>query len=135
MMTHPRGDVRLTINGEEKTLRLTLGALADIEERLGGNFEALAERLKNPRVADLIFLLHALLGGGGTPLTIEALKASDIDLAEAARAIGDAFKALGSNEGDDQEEAPGKPQAPGATSSPESLGAAPTNGASGLGSP
>lgn len=101
-MTHPRGTVRLRINGEEETLRLTLGALADIEDRLGGgDIAALAERLKRPSAADILIILQALLTGGGAALTLEALKASDIDLAEAARAIADAFAAL--------ESAPGKP--------------------------
>lgn len=103
-MTHPRGDVRIRINGEDKTLRLTLGALADIEDRLGGgDLPALQARLKNPRVADMIVILHALLTGGGTPLAMEALKASDLDLADAASAIARAFEGLG---GDG---APGKP--------------------------
>lgn len=117
-MTHPRGDVRLTINGEEKTLRLTLGALADIEDRLGGgDLTALEARLKNPRVADIILVLHALLlGGGGSAgagLTLEALKASDLDLGEATRAIARAFESLG------DDDAPGK----------SALGKAKTNGA------
>lgn len=102
-MTHPRGDVRIRINGEEKVLRLTLGALAEIEEALGGgDFEALRQRLKKPRVSDIIMILHALLAGGGAPMAIEALKASDVDLSDASRAIAKAFEALG---GDD---APGK---------------------------
>jgi len=100
-MVHPRGDVRLTINGEEKNLRLTLGALAEIEERLGGgSLELLQERLKTPRVTDIILILHALLGGGGAALTLEALKASDVNLNEAAAAIAKAFESLS--------EAPGK---------------------------
>ncbi|WP_428410011.1 GTA-gp10 family protein [Hyphococcus sp.] len=104
-MTHPRGDVSISINGEEKTLRLTLGALADIEEKLGqGDLSALQARLQNPRVADIILILHALLAGGGAALTLEALKASDLDLGEATRAIAKAFEALGG------EETPGKPQ-------------------------
>ncbi|MAW80219.1 MAG: hypothetical protein CMI63_08265 [Parvularcula sp.] len=105
-MTHPRGDVSITINGEDKTLRLTLGALADIEDKLGGgDLAALQARLKNPRVSDIILILHALLAGGGAALTLEALKASDLDLAEATRAIAKAFEVLGG------EETPGKPQA------------------------
>lgn len=104
-MTHPRGDVRIKINGEEKTLRLTLGALAEIEDRLGGDLSALQARLKNPRVADIILVLHALLTGGGAPMAMEALKASDLDLPAAARAIAKAFEAL------EAEAPPGKPQA------------------------
>lgn len=93
-MAHPRGDVRIKINGEEKTLRLTLGALADMEDRLGGDLAALQVRLKNPRVADIILVLHALLTGGGAPMAMEALKASDLDLPAATRAIAKAFEAL-----------------------------------------
>ena len=90
-MTHPRGDVSITINGEDKTLRLTLGALADIEDKLGGgDLAALQARLKNPRVSDIILILHALLAGGGAALTL---------------AIAKAFEVLGG------EETPGKPQA------------------------
>ncbi|GJL92777.1 GTA-gp10 family protein [Hyphococcus sp.] len=121
-MIHPRGDVRLKINGEEQTLRLTLGALADIEDRLGGgDLSALQARLKKPRVADIILVLHALLtgggGSGGAALTLEALKASDLDLGEATRAIANAFESLGAD--DVSEGAPGKPH----------LGEGQTNGA------
>ena len=99
-MTHPRGDTRLTINGEEKTLRLTLGALAVIEEHLGGgDLAALQARLKTPRISDILFILHTLLTGGGAALTLEALKASDIDLTQATQAIAKAFEALGGEEG------------------------------------
>ena len=94
-MAHPRGDVRLKINGEDQTLRLTLGALADIETAFGGSVEALSERLKNPRVADILIILHALLSGGGARLSLEALKASDLDIAEASAAIAKAFEGLG----------------------------------------
>ncbi len=103
-MSRRNGDVRLAINGEERTLRLTLGALAEIEAAFGGDFDALQARLKNPRVSDVILILHALLAGGGAPLAIEALKASDLNLADAARAVADCFGAL--NDG----ETPGKPR-------------------------
>lgn len=103
-MTHPRGDVLLRINGEEKILRLTLGALAEIEAAFGGDVEALKARLARPRVGDIILILRALLAGGGAPVSLEALKASDVDLAAAAGAIADAFRVL--SEGG--EAAPGK---------------------------
>lgn len=101
----PPNTISLKINGEAHPLRLTLGALADIEAAFGGDVDAMAARLKAPRVADILVVLHALLTGGGAALTLEALKASDIDLAEAARAVAKAFEALGSA-GDDP---PGKP--------------------------
>jgi len=97
--------ISLKINGEAHPLRLTLGALADIEAAFGGDVDAMTARLKNPRVADILIVLHALLVGGGAALTLEALKASDIDLAEAARAVAKAFEALGATENS----SPGKP--------------------------
>ena len=103
--------VSISINGERKPLRLTLGALAEIEEALGGDIESLKARLANPRVGDLLVILNALLRGGGVSLSIEALKAADVDLAAAAGAIAKAFQAL---------EAPGKPHiAPSQTASLE----------------
>lgn len=103
-MSHPRGDVPLVINGETKTLRLTLGALADIEAAFGGDAEALKARLRRPRVGDIVLILHALLAGGGAGLSLEALKASDVNLSDAAAAIAKAFEALGGSDG----EGPGK---------------------------
>ena len=109
-MTHPHNS-EILINGETHKLRLTLGALAQIEERLGGDFEALQERLKSPRVSDIIVILHALLMGGGGALSLSVLKASDLDLGDAARAIATAFEAFGPDQ-----EAPGKPEAPSGSS-------------------
>lgn len=97
-MAHPRGDIPIVINGEEKTLRLTLGALADIEAAFGGDAEAMKARLQRPRVSDIILILHALLGGGGAAMTLEALKASDINLTDAAKAVAKAFESLGEGE-------------------------------------
>jgi len=93
--TFKKGDASIAINGAPRTLRLTLGALAELEERLGGGeFSAMQARLEAPRIADLLVILQALLRGGGFIISLEALKASDIDLAAAARAVGEAFKAL-----------------------------------------
>ncbi len=103
-MPHPRGDAFLRINGEEKRLRLTLGALADIEAAFGGDVETLKARLARPRAGDVIVILHALIAGGGAAVSIDALKASDIDIAAAAAAIAEAFSAVGA----DGEGAPGK---------------------------
>lgn len=114
-----RADATLRVDGEMRPLRLTLGALADIEAAFGGDFETLKARLENPRVGDLLVILHALLNGGGASLTIEALKAADIDFTEAGAAIARAFAALNA----EHESPPGKPRgekaaSPGATGSP-----------------
>ena len=118
-MAHPH-DSQIVINGEAHPLRLTLGALAQIETALGGgDFEALQARLAKPSVSDMIAILHALLMGAGAQMPLAVLKASDVDLAEAARAIASAFSALAHQgaPGDaalqpapPQQEAPGKSQ-------------------------
>ncbi|MCB2099059.1 MAG: gene transfer agent family protein [Parvularculaceae bacterium] len=100
MTQHRKGDAELRINGETMTLRLTLGALAALEETLGGgDFTALQKKLEAPRVSDLLLILQALIQGGGRLVSIDALKASDIDLGEAARAIAEAFRALATEKG------------------------------------
>ena len=87
-----RGEGKICINGEDHKLCLTLGALAQLEEALGGgDYSQLQQRLKKPRVNDIILILHALLMGGGSLLTLEALKASNINLESAAAAIATAF--------------------------------------------
>ncbi|MBB5518092.1 GTA-gp10 family protein [Amphiplicatus metriothermophilus] len=110
-------DPVLIVNGEKARLRLTLGALARIEESLGaGGFSAMRARLSALSVGDLMLILHALLEGGGTRMSLEALRAADIDVGEAARAVAEAFRVL-NPEGDGP---PGKPAAdsPGAGGSP-----------------
>lgn len=110
-------DPVLIINGEEARLRLTLGALARIEQELGGgDFATARARLSALSVADLLFILHALLEGGGAKTSMEALKAADIDVGEAARAVAAAFRALDPG----ADETPGKPKAgsPGGGGSP-----------------
>ncbi|MEL6111212.1 MAG: GTA-gp10 family protein [Pseudomonadota bacterium] len=93
---HPRGDATLTIDGEDHRLRLTLGALADIETALGARtIGDLQDRLKDPSLGDLLMILHALLTGGGAQMTLAALRASDLDLRAATNAIAQAFRALG----------------------------------------
>lgn len=89
------GDAALTVDGERVALRLTLGALAEIEDRLGGgDFSELARRLEKPGVGHLLLLIEALSAGGGRRLTARALETAEIDLAEAARAVAKAFAAL-----------------------------------------
>lgn len=82
-MTNPqRGEVAIRIDGSERVMRLTLGALAELEERLGaGSLLALAERFEKGAVptADLITLLAAGLRGGGTAVTEAELAAASIE--------------------------------------------------------
>ena len=92
-LNHKRGEESITIDGQDHTLCLTLGALAELEETLGqGSLAALQERLKSPRIHDVLLILHALLRGGGAGLTLEVLKASNVDFGQATRAIAAAFR-------------------------------------------
>ncbi len=68
-MANPfRGEVELTIDGEPRVMRLTLGALAELEAKL--KCESLLDMITRFetggfRVRDLIGLLTAGLNGGG----------------------------------------------------------------------
>lgn len=77
-----RGDVTLTLNGEAQVMRLTLGALAELEAALGeGSLLALVERFETGAfsAADLIALLLAGLRGGGMAIDRTALMAGSIE--------------------------------------------------------
>lgn len=74
-----RGEVRLTLNGQEYLARLTLGALAELEENLAEpSLVALVERFESKSFTsrDVLALLAAGLRGGGAEI-------SDADLAQA----------------------------------------------------
>lgn len=76
-----RGEVALVVNGRACTMRLTLGALAELETALGsGSLVALAERFEAGDVAarDLIALLAAGLRGGGEHVTEDEVARADI---------------------------------------------------------
>ncbi len=75
-----RGEIDAVIGGERYVLCLTLGALAELENRLAaGDLVGLAERFEKGRVsaADLIALIGAGLRGGGNAI-------SDAELARLA---------------------------------------------------
>lgn len=69
MMVNPyKGEVELTLNGEAFALRLTLGALVELEQELeSDSLIALIERFERGefKMRDLIALLAAGLRGGG----------------------------------------------------------------------
>lgn len=63
-----RGEVALVVDGQRHVMRLTLGALAELETALGGDsLIALVERFEagNFTTSDVIALLLAGLRGGG----------------------------------------------------------------------
>ena len=77
-----RGDIAAVIGGEERVLCLTLGALAELEARLGaGDLVGLSERFAAGRVSarDLLAILGAGLRGGGNALTDDDLARLSIE--------------------------------------------------------
>jgi hypothetical protein len=71
-----RGEIDAIIDGETRTLCLTLGALAELEQRLQtGDLVGLAERFARGRVSarDLTAIIGAGLRGGGTAISDDDL--------------------------------------------------------------
>jgi hypothetical protein len=84
------GEVALTIEGERHVAKLTLGALAELEARLGaGSLAELVARFDadTPKAGDVLALVHAGLRGGGWRGEIGDLLTADIEggVIEAAR--------------------------------------------------
>lgn len=89
-----RGEVVANLAGAERTLCLTLGALAEIETGLGvAGVAALAERLRSLSARDLMVVLAALLRGGGEAVLADGLAAASVDPREAAEVVAKAFAA------------------------------------------
>lgn len=87
------GEVALTIGGERRMLKLTLGALAELEEHLGdGSLIALVERFEAGGFSsrDVLALILAGLRGGGWRGRAEDLLSAEIEGGPmaAARAAG-----------------------------------------------
>ncbi len=71
-----RGEIDADIGGERRTLCLTLGALAELEQRLqAGDLVGLAERFAGGRVSarDLTAIIGAGLRGGGNAISDDDL--------------------------------------------------------------
>ncbi|MEX0628287.1 MAG: gene transfer agent family protein [Cucumibacter sp.] len=77
-----RGEIEATIGGRTRVLCLTLGALAELEARLGaGDLNGLAERFEKGRVSarDLAAIIGAGLRGAGEPVSDEELMRMPVD--------------------------------------------------------
>jgi hypothetical protein len=93
-MNGARGEARVRLAGEERTLCLTLGALAEIETALGvTGLGGLAERMRALSARDLSAVLAALLRGGGETALAGGLADAAIDPRAAAEAVAKAFSA------------------------------------------
>ncbi|WP_425039192.1 gene transfer agent family protein [Primorskyibacter sp. S187A] len=81
-MSNPwRGEVELDINGEARVMRLTLGALAELEAQLGETtIVDLVARFETGKTSaqDVMALIVAGLRGGGWNVTAEDLVSAEI---------------------------------------------------------
>jgi hypothetical protein len=76
MANAQRGEIEAVFEGERRVLCLTLGALAELEARLGaGDLVGLSERFASGRVTarDLTAIIGAGLRGGGNAITDDDL--------------------------------------------------------------
>lgn len=82
MVNAVRGEAEIVLGGERRVMRLTLGALAGLEAKLGaGGIAALVERFESGAfgAADLIALIGAGLRGAGAQLSDEEVAAMELE--------------------------------------------------------
>jgi len=91
-----RGESELLAGGKSFLMRLTLGALAEIEDGLGlANIGDIADRLKSLATKDIAVVASALLRGGGTDLSPAEVMKLETDVGSLVGAITGAFDATG----------------------------------------
>ncbi len=76
------GEVALTIDGQPRALKLTLGALAELEQELGtGTLVELVQRFEGGAYSssDVLALIVAGLRGGGADVTRADLMRAEIE--------------------------------------------------------
>ena len=87
-----RGEVRLVVDGKVRKLRLTLGALAEIESSLGcQDLKELDLRMRSLSATDLLAVLAALLRGGGDGAIASRIGEFAVPPGEAAKAVAQSF--------------------------------------------
>jgi hypothetical protein len=82
MANAQRGEIEAVFEGQARTLCLTLGALAELEARLGaGDLVGLSERFASGRVTarDLTAIIGAGLRGGGNAINDDDLARMSIE--------------------------------------------------------
>jgi len=91
-----RGDSELVAGGKSLVMRLTLGALAEIENGLGlANMGDIAQRMKSPATKDIAVVASALLRAGGFDLSPDDVLALETDVGSLVGAITGAFDKAG----------------------------------------
>jgi Phage tail tube protein, GTA-gp10 len=92
MANRARGEVELEAGGRVFRLRLTLGALAEIEDGLSlDDLSQVEARLKKLRAADLAIVAAALMRGGGHEIAAVEVLHMAVDLAALVQAVTAAF--------------------------------------------
>jgi hypothetical protein len=87
-----RGEVLLSIDGRERRLCVTLGALAELETAFDViSLAELGKRLSQLTAADLLIVIASLTAGGGERLSAAELAGMCIDPKAAAAAVAEAF--------------------------------------------
>ena len=82
MANSQRGEIEAMIGGENRTLCLTLGALAELEARLrADDLIGLSKRFEDGRLSarDLVAIIGAGLRGGGNAITDDDLARMSIE--------------------------------------------------------
>jgi hypothetical protein len=96
MTNTARGETSFLANGEKFVMRLTLGALAEIESGLSlTNLSSIADRLKQLSSSDIAVIAAALLRGGGHDVTAADVMRIPADVGTIVGAVSDALSALG----------------------------------------
>jgi hypothetical protein len=123
-----RGDAELVADGKRYTMRLTLGALAEIEDGLGiASLGEIGARLKSLATSDIAIIASALLRGGSHNLSTDDVMAMDVELGAIVRAIADAFANAGLTS--PANSAPPRESSPAAGDEEDSRGTSPLAGA------
>lgn len=106
MANRARGEAELEAGGRAFRLRLTLGALAEIEDGLSlSDLTEVEARLKKLRAADLAIVAAALMRGGGHEVSPVEVLRLPVDLAQLVQAVTQAFGSA-SNEANPENAAP-----------------------------
>jgi len=85
-----RGDVTITIDGQQHRLRLTLGALAELEHAFAApDLATLEAALRRAAASDMVVVLATLMRAGGG----DGSQARNANPNQAALAIAEAFAA------------------------------------------
>ncbi len=95
MTNTARGEASFLANGEKYVMRLTLGALAEIESGLGlTSLAGIAERLKQLSSSDIALIAAALLRGGGHDIAANDVMRLPADVGTIVGAVADALSTL-----------------------------------------